>query len=252
MSRRRYEQAWAVEKSTFEVSARSPSGIAGRLLAFGSGFALAVGGAWALGPACAGSHYVCRYDDGQRVYNIEATDTGRGGFAAGSDQDYIEKEGVSRKAIAVGSDLRKLTARQMLGVFVQARARHYADTGKVDLAVRDYALAHTLFPSSRKIYIGLLGNLLPVGERLFARNEHGHPATFAVYLAGLYRPGVPGVALPGGPRRYHDPIEEAERVDAFNRETMQHIMKPALQPQPQPHGPAPAGQPRAPQQQPKK
>ena len=45
---------------------------------------------WPVALACAKSHYVCRYDDGKTVYNIESTDTGRGGFAAGSDKDYIE------------------------------------------------------------------------------------------------------------------------------------------------------------------
>ena len=39
---------------------------------------------WPVGLACANSHYVCRFDDGQVIYNIEATDTGRGGFAEGS------------------------------------------------------------------------------------------------------------------------------------------------------------------------
>ena len=203
---------------------------------------------WPVGLACADSHFICRYDDGKVRYNIEATDTGHGGFAEGSDKDYMEKNGVSPKAVAVGCDLRKLTAREMLGVFVEGRARHYADTDRPDLAARDYALAHTLFPSCRKVYIGLLGSLLPVGEKLFARNEHGHPATFAAYLAGRYQPAVPGVASPGGPRRYRDPIEEAERVDAFNRETIRSILRPT--PQPQPQGAVPVGQPRA--QQPKR
>jgi len=182
---------------------------------------------WPVGLACAGSHYVCRYDDGQVHYNIEATDTGRGGFAAGSDQDYIEKEGVSRKAIAVGSDLRKLSGREMLGVFVQARARHFADTGRAELAARDYALAHTLFPNSREVYIGLVGNLMPVGEKLFARSEHGHPLSLAAYLSGLYATG--GRAnLAGGPLRETDPLWEVERINASNRANMQRMMQPPM------------------------
>jgi hypothetical protein len=187
---------------------------------------------WPVGLACADSHYVCRYDDGQHVYNIEATDTGRGGFAAGSDQDYIEKEGVSRKAIAVGSDLRKLTAREMLGVFVQARARHYADTGKIDLAAHDYALAHTLFPNSRKVYIGLVGNLMPLGEKLFARNEHGHPMSLAVYLSGMYAPRSSTTGLARSPIYQPDPILEAERINAINQANMRRMMQPPTVPQP--------------------
>lgn len=187
---------------------------------------------WPVALACADSHYVCRYDDGKNVYNIEATDTGRGGFAEGSDQDYIEKEGVSRKAIAVGSDLRKLTAREMLGVFVQARARHYADTGKVDLAARDYALAHTLFPNNRKVYIGLVGNLLPVGEKLFVQNELGHPMSLAAFLSGQYAPRRGESGLAGAPIYQPDPLLEAERINAINQANMRRMMQPPMAPQP--------------------
>ena len=200
---------------------------------------------WPVSLACAYSHYVCRYNDGQRVYNIEATDTGRGGFAAGSDQDYIEKEGVSRKAIAVGSDLRKLTAREMLGVFVQARARHYADTGKIELAARDYALAHTLFPNSRKVYIGLVGNLLPVGEKLFARNELGHPMSLAAYLSGQYAQRGNEAGLAGAPIYQPDPVLEVERINAMNRANMQRMMQPPMVPQP--YQPPVPGAPQPPQ-----
>jgi hypothetical protein len=182
--------------------------------------------------ACADSHYVCRYDDGKNVYNIEATDTGRGGFAEGSDQDYIEKEGVSRKAIAVGSDLRKLTAREMLAVFVQARARHYADTGRIDLAARDYALAHTMFPNSRKVYIGLVGNLLPVGERLFVPSELGHPMSLAAFLSGQYAPRRSEAGLAGAPIYQPDLLLEVERINAMNRANMQRMMQPPMPPQP--------------------
>jgi len=108
---------------------------------------------WPVALACVNSHYVCRYDDGKVAYSIEATDTGRGGFAEGSDQDYMEKEGVSPKAVACGSDLKKLSAREMLGIFIAARARHFADTGRTALAARDYALAFTQMPNNRKIYI---------------------------------------------------------------------------------------------------
>jgi len=198
---------------------------------------------WPVGLACAASHYVCRYDDGRHVYNIEGTDTGRGGFAAGSDQDYIEKEGVSRKAIAVGSDLRKLAGREMLGVFVQARARHFADTGRIDLAARDYASAHALFPSSRKIYLGLVDNLLPVGEKLFARNEHGHPVSLGVYLSGRYAPRKHDAGLARFPIRQADPFPDIQRINEINRRYMQR-----MQPReaPQRHQPPAPGVPQLP------
>jgi len=201
---------------------------------------------WPVGLACAESHYVCRYDDGKAAYNIEATDTGRGGFAAGSDEDYVKKQGVSRKAIALGSDLRKLTAREMLGVFVQARGRHFADTGKFDRAARDYALAHTLFPKSRKVYVGLVGSLLPVGEKLFMRGEHGHPVSLAAYLTSRYQPRV---VRSGGPARRpafrRDPIAELDRINAENRAAMRRLMQPPVPPQAQ--QPSAPGAPQPPQ-----
>jgi len=192
---------------------------------------------WPVTLACTNAHFVCRYDDGQHVYNVEATDTGRGGFAEGSDQDYVEKEGVSQKAIAVGSDLRRLTAREMLGVFVQARARYFADTGKIDLAARDYALAFTQFPNNRKAYINLVGNLIETGEHLFAGNEHGHPASLAAYLAGRYRPRAAHGGLPNRPVYRNDPFAEVERINAINRRNMQRMMQPPVPSVPQPHRP---------------
>jgi len=66
------------------------------------------------------------------------------------------------------------------------RARHFSDTDRYALAAHDYALAHTLFPASRNIYIGLLGSLAPMGESLFIRGEHGHPYSLAVFLANCY------------------------------------------------------------------
>ncbi len=200
---------------------------------------------WPVGLACANWHYVCRYDDGQRVYNIETTDTGRGGFAEGSDADYIEKEGVSSKAIAVGSDLRKLTAREMLGVFIMSRGRYLADTEKRQAAARDFALAHTLFPSSRKAYIQLTTNLIATGEALFALGEEGHPAQQILWRMGRYRSFLTHVAGPVGyPTQRPDPFAEIDRINAINRANMQRMMQPPHQPHlPQPYQPPRPGYP---------
>jgi len=186
---------------------------------------------WPVSLACTGSHFVCRYDDGKVIYNIEATDTGRGGFAEGSDQDYVEKEGISQKAIAVGSDLRRLTASEMLGVFIAARARHFNDTGRSDLAARDYVLAFTQMPNNRKVYIALVGHLVETGERLFAPNEHGHPASLAAYLAGHYRSHAAHAGLPNRPIYRNDSFAEVERINAINQRNMQRMMQPPMVPQ---------------------
>jgi hypothetical protein len=159
------------------------------------------------------------------------------------------EQGGGRERIARQHERGKLTAREMLGVFVQARARHFADTGKIDLAARDYALAHTMFANSRKVYIGLVGNLLPVGEKLFARNEHGHPMSLAAYLSGMYAPRSSNTGLARSPIYQPDPILEAERINAINQANMRRMMQPPTVPQayqppvpgvpqpPQPHQP---------------
>lgn len=41
---------------------------------------------WPVSLACVKSHLICRYDDGKVTHNIEATDTGRGGFSSRSDE----------------------------------------------------------------------------------------------------------------------------------------------------------------------
>ena len=133
---------------------------------------------WPVALACADSHFVSRYDDGKTVYNIETTDTGDGGFFEGSDKEYMDKEGVSPKAVACGSDLRKLTAREMLGIFIAARARYYADAGRHDLAARDYALAYTQVPHNRRIHAALARTLLETANRLFSPEERWQSVPF--------------------------------------------------------------------------
>lgn len=186
---------------------------------------------WPVGLACTNSHFVSRYDDGKVVYNIEATYT-KGGFSEGSDKQYMEMEGVSQKAIACGSDLRKLSGREMLGIFIAARARHYNDIGKIDLATRDYALAFTQMPNNRKVYIALVGNLLDTGERLFTANEFGHPASLAVYLNGRYQSRSASIGIPEPPMRHYDPTLDMDYINAINQANMRRLMEPTTGAQP--------------------
>lgn len=193
---------------------------------------------WPVGMACVKWHYVCRYDDGKVVHNIEATDTGRGGFAEGSDADYIEKEGLSKRAVACGSDLRKLSTREMLGVFIMSRGRYYADTDKIERAVHDYSLAFTLLPTSRKVYICLVGHLMWKGERLFDPNEHGHPNLLGGYLVTRQRQRSRAASAFDPPPVYRrpNPLAELERINALNRASMQRMTQPPHQPRlPQPY-----------------
>jgi len=112
--------------------------------------ALHVALAWRLGwpasLACAGCHVLCRYDDGARAFNIEATNTGKGGFHSHPDAYYRERYNLTAESVRSGSSLRALSPRELLGLFVGFRARLYQDTGLVDETLADYRLAHRLCP----------------------------------------------------------------------------------------------------------
>lgn len=137
---------------------------------------------WPVSLACVNSHYVCRFDDGTVAYNIEATDTGRGGFAAGTDQEYRDRFGIPLRAKKVGSDLTPLTPRQLLGVFIGLRARHFDDIDNLEAAERDYLLARYLFPENRKLYLQATKLYVFRGAQLFEPTEHGHPISLARWL----------------------------------------------------------------------
>jgi hypothetical protein len=104
---------------------------------------------WPVSLACAGWHILCRYSDGIKTHNIEATNNGRGGFHSHPDSYYRAKYRISEEAIRDGSDLTALSSRSMLGLFVGLRARHWHDIGHFQEAAADYRLASHLFPASR-------------------------------------------------------------------------------------------------------
>jgi hypothetical protein len=130
---------------------------------------------WSVSLACADSHFISRFDDGQVVHNIEATSTHPGSFAEGSDEDYIKRFALPEKAIECGSDLRKLSAREMVGAFLSLRGRHYTDTRRPLEADSSFALARALLPTHRCAYIGAMAPMLARGATLFNPGEVGHP-----------------------------------------------------------------------------
>ncbi len=79
---------------------------------------------WPVSLACVNSHYILRFDDGETTYNIETTQSRRGGFQSDPDEFLIREESLPPIAISSGSDLRALRPREVLGVFVGLRARH--------------------------------------------------------------------------------------------------------------------------------
>jgi hypothetical protein len=104
---------------------------------------------WPVSLACASGHILCRFDDGQKTHNIEATNNGRGGFHSHPDDYYRQTYAIPDDAIRTGSDLTTLNPRRLLGLFVGFRARHWQDTGRYAEARADYALALRLFPNSQ-------------------------------------------------------------------------------------------------------
>jgi hypothetical protein len=106
----------------------------------------------ALSLACAGPHFICRFDDGKKIINIEASRTG--GFYSPPDEYYrYENIKIPQRAIDCGSDLRALSSREMLAVFFGARARHLENTNRFAEAEPDYLITRYLFPRNRKLYI---------------------------------------------------------------------------------------------------
>ncbi|MCI0642631.1 MAG: hypothetical protein L0Y72_00265 [Gemmataceae bacterium] len=140
---------------------------------------------WPVSLACVDSHYICCYHDGKVTHNIEATKTGVGGFQSHPDEYYLRYYRLPNKAVTCGSDLRVLTPREMLGVFVGFRARHYENTNRESLAERDYLLARWLFPNNRLLHFAQFQNSVQYAMSLFEPGERGHPDELATWLGEL-------------------------------------------------------------------
>lgn len=128
---------------------------------------------WPVSLACAGSHYLLRFDDGQVTHNIEATQAGHGGFKSDPDDELMRNFQLPPIAAQCGSDLRALKPREVLGTFIGLRARHMRDTDRLPEALGDYTLARWLYPSSRRLYIDAMLLTLQQSWGLFVNGETG-------------------------------------------------------------------------------
>jgi len=177
---------------------------------------------WPVSLAAVASHAVCRYDDGQVAYNIEATRTDAGGtFSAGTDEEYLEEFNLPRRAVTSGSDLHGMTARQMFGYFIAMRARHFADTGRMDLADRDYALARALLPNHRRTWMASMDAAILKGTHLFNPDETGHPIGLTRWLNARFAPRQADRY-----RSAEEAFAEAERINAINQLRMRQQAQP--------------------------
>lgn len=139
---------------------------------------------WPLHLACAGPHIFCRYDDGEVVHNIECTNNSQGGFQSHPDEHYQESREIPDVAIECGSDLRALTPRQIVGLFIGLRGRHREDTELLTEAETDYLLARTLFPENRRLYMAQIGVSVQFSDQRFRVGEAGHHTGLARWLRG--------------------------------------------------------------------
>jgi len=129
---------------------------------------------WPVSLASVKGHFISRFDDGEVIHNIEMSSVRQGTFASDPDAFYIEKFDLPARAIECGSDLRALTAREMIGIFVALRARHFWDIGDFDSAEADYCLARALFPRHRRTYIAASVAIHNRGQHLFDSGEVGY------------------------------------------------------------------------------
>jgi len=144
---------------------------------------------WPVSLACVNSHYILRFDDGEAIYNIEATQSGYGGFKSDPDEYLIETRRLPPIAIECGSDLRALRPHEVLGSFVGLRGRHIQDVGKHEgddakilESETDWLLARQLFPANRVLYKNQMVVSSMRGAELFEPHEAGHPNTYAAFL----------------------------------------------------------------------
>lgn len=149
---------------------------------------------WPVSLACVGTHFVCRYEDEEIAYNVETTNTGKGGWSCRTDEEFLADVAVPKSALRCGSDLRALSKRELLGIFVALRARHICDVGKATEdegrmieSESDLLLSRYLFPRRQDTYKFQMAISAIRGETLFDEHETGHPVTFAEFLEGTYR-----------------------------------------------------------------
>ena len=114
---------------------------------------------WPLKAVVSRDHLWCRWDDGSKQFNLEATDAEsdgeQGSFATPTDEEYARQLGTPALARKTGSDFASLTAHELLGVFLQARAGYWMAHDRWDLAEHDLCLARTCFPMNRDIFLFL-------------------------------------------------------------------------------------------------
>ena len=212
---------------------------------------------WPVALAPVENHTVCRFDDGEVAYNIETTHTDKGGFSAGTEEDYARQFNLPDCAFTEADTLETMSAREMLAYFIAMRGRYYWDTGQWEKADQDTSLARSLLPRHRGLLLASFELGIHRSDQLFASGEQRHPLNL-VAAVHQHRGSNQQRA-----RRAHDAFvrqaqtnqgqwrqrqqDEFARIQAINEQNRQRWEPPGIQqPQPQaydPFSPVPPQQP---------
>jgi hypothetical protein len=174
---------------------------------------------WPLKAVVAADHMWCRWDDGTKRFNLEATSTtaagGDGAFSTPPDESYRTDLQVSPKAEEVGSDMATLTARQTLGVYLQQRSAYFRETDRWAEAEEDLLLARVCFPENRDIFNSLLLIMGQRAKQLFAPGE----------LARLFDYGPSPAMGASSPRRAEQErlLRQKAEIERINRENRKRL-----------------------------
>lgn len=151
---------------------------------------------WPVSLSCAREHHFARYDDGKVQYCMETSWMGHGVISEGTDEHYIKSHNLSPRVVSSGSDLRALTPRETLGIFVGLRARHMQDSGNLKEAAKDYLLARYLFPANHYLYLKGTGATLLRAAEMYDPGDEGHPLMWADSMEYLFGRNRIKVQLP--------------------------------------------------------
>lgn len=166
---------------------------------------------WPVALAPVESHTVCRFDDGEVAYNIETTHTDKGGFSAGTEEDYAKEFNLPPCAFTEASTLETMSAREMLAYFISLRGRYYWDTGQWEKADQDHSLARSLLPKHRRLLLASMELTIQRTRQIFDPREQRHPFALYKQARGVYDKQQ---------AKRSDPFD-VDRINAENRRRMQ-------------------------------
>lgn len=169
---------------------------------------------WPIKGVVSRDHMWARWDDGKRGgqrFNLDATNADSNGadgsFASLTDQEYADWLKTAPEFIQSGSDMTSLTARQLLGVFLQSRAGYWRAQGNRIRQREDLALAVQCFPQNidiRMCYESALRGPDPFAD--FRMPSRSQPPRNRIDVDRINRENLERLKPPEVPQTPNDPI----------------------------------------------